>query len=70
MEAGWERKRAYEKTKAIAETAVSQGKSLKDVAENDREIASAIEPEVMQSIFDPRFYIRYAGRILRESGLV
>jgi adenylosuccinate lyase len=69
MEAGWTRKRAYEKVQGIAVAAEAGGLHLKEAAGQDREVARSVAG-ALDDIFDPRFYARYTDRILKEIGIL
>jgi adenylosuccinate lyase len=70
MDAGWERARAYEKSKQLAESALAADVDYRDLAAGDIEVIEAIGPKRVDEIFDPGFYVRYAGSILRETGII
>jgi adenylosuccinate lyase len=70
MEAGWDRRRAYEKVQLLAHSGYSSGKSLKESACADEEIISAVGAEAAESVFDPVYYIRHAYEILRDIGIL
>jgi adenylosuccinate lyase len=68
MEAGWERRRAYEKVQLLA--AGAGGRHLADAASEDREISRELGAAGIREIFDPKFYARYTDQILREVGIL
>jgi adenylosuccinate lyase len=68
-EAGWARRRAYEKVQRLSVLAGREGLSLKDVTGQDEEIMTVLGPDVLAGLFDPRFYITHVHEILRGIGL-
>jgi adenylosuccinate lyase len=70
MEAGWERRRAYEKVQHLAQLSVSKERNLKDIVKEDTEIGSVIKVDAIEDMFDPHFYTRYVHEILHDAGLV
>ncbi len=70
MEAGWDRRRAYEKVQLQAHAGHARGKSLKESACADEEIIAALGPEAAASVFDPVYYIRYAYETLKDIGIL
>jgi adenylosuccinate lyase len=70
MEAGWDRRRAYEKVQLLAHSGHARGKSLKESACADEEIIAALGPEAAASVFDPVYYIRHAYEILKDIGIL
>ena len=69
IKAGWGRKSAYEKVQQLAETAKSMDRDLSEVVKEDEEIRQIIGSRMLDELFDPHFYIRYAHRILRDTGI-
>ncbi|MFH1219467.1 MAG: adenylosuccinate lyase [Candidatus Eisenbacteria bacterium] len=69
-EAGWERKRAYERVQHLAGAAEAQDRHLSELARKDREIIELVGRAGIDRIFDPHFYGRYTGQILRELGIL
>ena len=69
MEAGWERRRAYDKVQELAGLTVSAGKDLRDVSRNDAEIMDVLGADALESVFDPGSYIRHARKVLRDAGI-
>jgi adenylosuccinate lyase len=69
LEAGWDRRRAYEKVQGLAAQASSEERTLKDEAARDGEVVSAIGEQGLKAAFDPGHYLRHAERILREAGI-
>jgi adenylosuccinate lyase len=70
MDAGWERTRAYEKSQQLAKSALAAAADFRDLAADDREVIEALGPKRIDEIFDPAFYVRYAGTILKETGII
>jgi adenylosuccinate lyase len=70
MEAGWERRKAYEKVQGLAKIATSSGRRLDDVAGEDEEVVAELGADALHGIFDPGFYIRHTGQILRDAGIL
>jgi adenylosuccinate lyase len=70
MDAGWERRRAYEKVQQLAGGAVSGDRDLGAVAGEDDEVAGTLGAERLEDIFDPQFYTRHTREILREIGIL
>jgi adenylosuccinate lyase len=69
MEAGWERRKAYERVQELAAVTASTGKDLRGVSCDDKEIVDLIGAGALESVFDPAFYIRHAHRVLKDSGI-
>ncbi len=70
MEAGWDRRRAYEKVQLLAHSGYSSGKTLKESACGDDEVVAALGSEKAESVFDPVYYIRHAYDILKDIGVL
>ncbi len=70
MEAGWDRRRAYEKVQLLAHSVYARGKLLKESACADEEIIAALGPEAAASVFDPVYYIRHAYETLKDIGIL
>ena len=70
MEAGWERKRAYEKVQLLAHSGYASGKTLKESACADEEIVSVLGEEAAGSVFDPVYYIRHVFETLKDIGIL
>jgi len=69
MEAGWDRRRAYEKVQLLAHSGHARGKSLKESACADEEVIAALGDEATASVFDPVYYLRHAHEILKDIGI-
>jgi adenylosuccinate lyase len=69
MEAGWQRRRAYEKVQELAGLAASGGKNLREVSGGDEEITGLLGADALDGVFDPEFYIRHAHTILGDAGI-
>jgi adenylosuccinate lyase len=70
MEAGWDRKRAYEKVQLLAHSGCDSGQSLKQAACADEEIVTVLGEKAAESVFDPHYYIRHACETLRDIGII
>jgi len=70
MEAGWDRRRAYEKVQLLAHSGHARGKSLKESACADEEIIAALGDEAAASVFDPVYYLRHAHGTLKDIGIL
>jgi adenylosuccinate lyase len=70
MEAGWERKKAYEKVQSLAGEAVSESKNLAAVAAADGEVVALLGAEAVAGIFDPRLYIQHTREVLKQAGII
>jgi adenylosuccinate lyase len=70
MEAGWDRKRAYEKVQHLAHSAASDRETLKERVCRDQEVVSVLGPRMAEAVFDPGYYIRYAHDILHDTGIL
>lgn len=70
MNAGWDRRRAYEKVQLLAHSAQARDKSLKESAGADQEVVSTLGKEATESVFDPDYYIRHAREILKSIGIL
>ena len=69
MEAGWTRKRAYEKVQRLAMEAREAGRTFKDQVHGDGRIVGALGSTEVDAVFDPAFYTKHTERILREIGI-
>jgi adenylosuccinate lyase len=69
IKAGWGRGSAYERVQHLAEMAKSQDRNLSEVVKEDEEIRRIIGSQMLDAIFDPHFYIRYAHQILHDTGI-
>ena len=70
MEAGWDRKRAYEKVQDLVHSASSKGEMLKQRVCRDDEVVSLLGPDLTEAVFDPCYYIRHARDILHDTGIL
>jgi adenylosuccinate lyase len=68
-QAGWARRKAYETVQRLSASAAREGLGLKDMAGEDDEIVAVLGPDVLDGIFDPRFYIKHVHSILRDAGI-
>jgi adenylosuccinate lyase len=69
MEAGWQRRRAYEKVQNLAGLAASSGEDLRDISRKDEEVTGLVGTDALRGVFDPEFYIRHAHKIIRDVGI-
>jgi adenylosuccinate lyase len=69
LEAGWERRPAYERVQRLAQEAYAEGRSLKDQASMDGEVVDALGHEGLEAVFDPTYYTKHTDRILRDIGI-
>ncbi len=69
LEAGWGRRQAYERVQRLAQEARAGGGSLKDQVSMDMEVVEALGDQGLDAIFDPAYYTRHTGRILRDTGI-
>jgi adenylosuccinate lyase len=69
MDAGWERRRAYERVQTLAKQAYAGGRSLEEEAAADGEVAAALGAGGLDAVFDPSCYTKHTDRILRDMGL-
>jgi adenylosuccinate lyase len=69
MDAGWERRSAYERVQQLAREAYSGGRTLKDQASMDVEVADALGEAGLNAVFDPAYYTKHTERILRDIGI-
>ena len=69
-EAGWGRRRAYEKVQRLAEAARRTQRHLRDVALEDRAVEKLLGVRTITDIFDPSYYGRYTDQILRQAGIL
>lgn len=70
MDAGWERRRAYEKVQQLADGTVSTDRDLGALAGEDDEVVGALGAERLSDIFDPQLYTKHTREILREIGIL
>jgi adenylosuccinate lyase len=69
MEAGWDRRRAYERVQKLA-LATQRGEgTFKEQVLDDREVAGALGAGGVEAVFDPAHFTRHTDRILRELGI-
>ena len=69
LEAGWERRQAYERVQRLAREAYAAGRSLKDQASADRDVVDVLGDGGLEAVFDPAYYTRHTDRILRDAGI-
>jgi adenylosuccinate lyase len=69
LEAGWERRQAYERVQRLAGEAYAAGRSLKEQAATDREVSAALGSERLNAVFDAACYMKHTDRILRDIGI-
>ena len=69
LEAGWERRPAYERVQRLAQEAYAEGRSLKDQASTDMEVVEALGDDGLDAVFDPTYYTKHTDRILRDIGI-
>jgi adenylosuccinate lyase len=69
LEAGWERRPAYERVQQIAQDAHAEGRSLKEQASMDGEVVEALGDDGLNAVFDPTYYTKHTDRILRDIGI-
>ncbi len=70
LEAGWQRRRAYEKVQQLADLAASADRDLEAVASQDDEVLAALADDALRGIFDPEHYVKHTRGILREIGIL
>jgi adenylosuccinate lyase len=70
MDAGWDRRRAYEKVQLLAHSGHASGRSLKDSVCADQEVLAALGEEAAESVFDPVYYIRHTYETLKDVGIL
>ena len=70
MEAGWERRDAYERVQSLAHTAADGSTDLKQAAREDPTVMSALGADKIEGIFDPGFYTMQTHWILRGMGIL
>jgi adenylosuccinate lyase len=69
MDAGWDRKRAYERVQRLAMEACKTGRTLKEEVSLDSEVVGALGSGGVEAVFDPSYYTRYTDSILRGIGI-
>jgi adenylosuccinate lyase len=69
LEAGWERRRAYELVQRLAQEAYAGGRSLREQASMDGEVTEALGDKALDAVFDPAYYTKHTDRILRDTGI-
>jgi adenylosuccinate lyase len=69
MESGWERKTAYERVQALAAKARKAGRTFRDQVSRDAEVVEALGSGGVETVFDPSYYMKHTGKILREIGM-
>ena len=69
MRCGWSRQQAYEKVQELASSAQARDIHLKEATLGDPEVTGALEEALIDSVFDPNYYLRHVHRILREVGI-
>jgi adenylosuccinate lyase len=69
-EAGWGRRRAYEKVQQLAEAARGGRRHLRDVAIQDAGVVGILGKQTIIEVFDPSYYGRYTDQILKEAGVL
>jgi adenylosuccinate lyase len=69
LDAGWERKPAYERVQQLAHRAYADGRTLKEEAARDEEVRDALGVEGLDAVFDPTYYTKQTDRILRDVGI-
>ena len=70
MDAGWQRRRAYEKVQQLADSAISGDRDLGAVAGEDDEVTETLGADRIGGIFDPRLYTSHTREILRDIGII
>jgi len=69
MRCGWSRQQAYEKVQELASSAQARDVHLKEATLGDPEVTGALEEALIDSVFDPNYYLRHVHCILREVGI-
>jgi adenylosuccinate lyase len=69
-EAGWDRRRAYEKVQRLAGKAEARSRHVREVALEDADVANLLGRKAIVEIFDPHFYGRYTDQILKGAGVL
>jgi adenylosuccinate lyase len=64
MEAGWERRAAYEHVQKLAHDAYAAGRTFKEQVLADGKVEDALGREGLDDVFDPGYYTKHTDRIL------
>ena len=64
---GMERPRAYRLARSLAVESVTKGKSFRDLAAQEDQVAKLLSPKELQSVFDPRNYLGKTRDLIREA---
>jgi len=70
VDAGWERTRAYDKSRRLAGAAAAAAADFRDIAAGDVEVVETLGAERVEEIFDPAFYVRHVESVLKETGIM
>jgi adenylosuccinate lyase len=69
MQAGWQRRPAYERVQQLSRQAHEAGRTLKAQVSLDKEVVDALGTRQVEQIFDPSYYTKHIDRILRDIGI-
>lgn len=65
----YSRTKAYDMVRKLAQQAIDQGIDLKILASNESQIISVLKKEVLDELFDPKFYLKNIDVAFRRTGI-
>jgi adenylosuccinate lyase len=66
---GWRREEAYKKVQAYAMKAWTEGRSFRQLVEEDAAMMKKLTPTQLDQCFDVSYYVRRAPELLKRAGL-
>lgn len=64
---GMERPKAYRLARSLAIESITKGKSFRDLAAQEGQVAKLLSPKELQSVFDPRNYLGKTRDLIRDA---